>query len=122
VDAFIADPLCFPSLSASSMESFLSAFPLLADPNALRRVRQDLPIYVLSGSDDPIGQRLEGVRALVDRYGSAGVASVFHEFYPGGRHEMFHELNRREVFTDLLVWIAGILRRGINARTAPASV
>src|SRR5438874_11197049 len=28
VDAFIADPLCFPSLKPESMESFLDAFPL----------------------------------------------------------------------------------------------
>src|SRR5262249_41454065 len=42
---------------------------------------------------------------------SAGIASIAHDFYPGGRHEMLHELNRREVFTNLLVWISGILKR-----------
>jgi alpha-beta hydrolase superfamily lysophospholipase len=109
VDAFIADPLCFPSLKPSSMESFLDAFPRLADPGEIRKVRTDLPIYIFSGSDDPIGQRLEGVRALVDRYRSAGITSIAHDFYPGGRHEMLHELNRRDVFTNLLVWISGIL-------------
>jgi len=109
VDAFITDPLCFASLSCTSMESFLDALPRLADPTELRKVRQDLPIYILSGSDDPVGQRLEGVRALVDRYRSAGIARIAHDFYPGGRHEMFHELNRREVFTDLLVWISRVL-------------
>jgi len=109
VDAFIADPLCFPSLKPSSMESFLDAFPRLADPGEIRKVRTDLPIYIFSGSDDPIGQRLEGVRALIDRYRSAGITSIAHDFYPGGRHEMLHELNRRDVFTNLLVWISGIL-------------
>jgi alpha-beta hydrolase superfamily lysophospholipase len=111
VDAFIADPLCFPSLKASSMESFLDAFPRLADPREIRKVRTDLPIYIFSGSDDPVGQRLEGVRALVDRYRSAGITSIAHDFYPGGRHEMLHELNRREVVTNLLVWISGTLER-----------
>jgi alpha-beta hydrolase superfamily lysophospholipase len=57
VDAFIADPLCFPSLKARSMESFLDVFPRLADPREIRKVRTDLPIYVFSGSDDPIGQK-----------------------------------------------------------------
>ena len=32
VDAFIADPLCFPSLKVRSMESFVNAFARLADP------------------------------------------------------------------------------------------
>jgi hypothetical protein len=26
-----------------------------------------------------------------------------------GRHEMFHELNRREVFKNVLAWIPGVL-------------
>ena len=111
VDAFIADPLCFSSLTAKSMESFLDASPRLANPKEIRKVRQNLPIYIFSGSDDPVGERLKGVRALIDRYRSAGIASVAHDFYPGGRHEMLHELNRREVFTNLLVWISGILKR-----------
>src|SRR6185503_4839692 len=38
VDAFINDPLCFPSLSPSSMESFVDAFPRLADPREIRKV------------------------------------------------------------------------------------
>jgi alpha-beta hydrolase superfamily lysophospholipase len=111
VDAFIADPLCFPSLTAKSMESFLDASPRLADPKEIRKVRQNLPIYIFSGSDDPVGERLEGVRALIDRYRGAGIASIAHDFYPGGRHEMLHELNRREVFTNLLGWISSILER-----------
>ena len=46
---------------------------------------------------------------LRDRYRSAGITSIAHDFYPGGRHEMVHELNRREVFTNLLVWISGVV-------------
>jgi len=109
VDAFIKDPLCFPSLSASSMESFVDAFPRLVDPTAIRRVRPDLPIYIFSGSDDPVGGKLEGVRVLIDRYHSAGITSIAHDFYTGGRHEMLHEVNRREVITNLLVWLSGIV-------------
>jgi alpha-beta hydrolase superfamily lysophospholipase len=111
VDAFVNDPLCFPSLTAHSMESFVEAFPRLADPRELRKVREGLPIYIFSGSDDPVGQRLDGVRVLLDRYRGAGLASIAHDFYPGGRHEMLHELNRRDVITNLLVWISGILKR-----------
>ena len=109
VDAFINDPLCFPSLTPGSMQSFIEAFPRLADPRELRQVRADLPIYIFSGSDDPVGQKLEGVRVLMDRYHSAGLAEVAHDFYTGGRHEMLHELNRREVMTKLLVWISGVV-------------
>jgi len=111
VDAFINDPLCFPSLSATSMASFLDAFERLADPSEIRKVQEDLPIYIFSGSDDPIGQKLAGVRVLIDRYRSAGITSIAHDFYQGGRHEMLHETNRRDVITNLLVWLSGTLER-----------
>jgi len=109
VDKFINDPLCFPSLKPESMQSFLDAFPRLADPREIRKVRDDLPVYIFSGSDDPVGQRLEGVRVLIDRYRSAGFTSIAHDFYTGGRHEMLHETNRRDAITNLLVWISGVL-------------
>jgi alpha-beta hydrolase superfamily lysophospholipase len=110
VDAFINDPLCFPSLKPDSMQSFLGASPRLANPREIRNVPEDLPLYIFSGGDDPIGQRLEGVRVLIDRYRSAGLTSIADDFYSGGRHEMLHETNRRDVITNLLVWISGIAK------------
>jgi len=109
VDKFMNDPLCFSSLKPESMQSFIEAFPRLADRREIRRVRDDLPIYIFSGSDDPVGQRLEGVRVLIDRYRSAGLNSITHDFYTDGRHEMLHEINRRDVITNLLVWISAVL-------------
>src|SRR5438067_13656087 len=109
VDAFIKDPLCFPSLKPESMQSFLDTFPRLADPREIRKVRDDLPVYILSGSDDPLGQKLEGVRVLIDRYRSAGLTSIAHDFYTGGRHETLHETNHRDAITNLLVWLSGIV-------------
>ena len=70
-----------------------------------------LPVYILSGGDDPVGQRLEGVRVLIDRYRSAGLTSIAQDFYSGGRHEMLHEMNRRDVITNLLVWMSSIVER-----------
>ncbi len=111
VDAFVNDPLCFQSLKPESMQSFVDAFPRLADPRELRKIRDDLPVYIFSGSDDPVGQRLEGVRVLIDRYRSAGLTSIAHDFYSGARHEMLHEINRRDVITNLLVWMSSIVER-----------
>ena len=111
VDAFINDPLCFPSLKPESMQSFLGAFQRLADPREIRKIRDDLPVYILSGGDDPVGQRLEGVRVLIDRYRNAGLTSIAQDFYSGGRHEMLHETNRRDVITNLLVWMSSIVGR-----------
>lgn len=110
IDAFRNDPLCFATLLPKSTESFLAASSRLADPAAIAKIRPDLPIYLFSGSEDPIGQQLEGVRTLIKRYCKAGVRNISHVFYDGGRHEMLNDLNRVQVRTNLLLWLSAILR------------
>ena len=109
VDAFINDPLCFPELQPASFASFLSAAPRLSDPASLREIRDDLSIYLFSGSEDPVGQQLDGVELLIQRYEKAGIYDVSHDFYQGGRHEMLNEINREEVRERLLAWISSVL-------------
>src|SRR6185312_9857190 len=52
VDGFINDPLCFAELQPASFASFLAAAPRLSDPRDLHGIRDDLPIYLFSGSED----------------------------------------------------------------------
>ena len=108
VEAFMNDPLCFGWLQPESNASFFAAAPELADPARLRQIRKDLPIYVFSGSEDPVGQQLAGVSILIERYRAAGVRNVRHDFYEGGRHEMLNEINRDEVRANLLRWICEV--------------
>jgi alpha-beta hydrolase superfamily lysophospholipase len=111
VDAFLADPLCFEDLQPDSLISFLGTAPRLYDPVALRKIRGDLPIYLFSGSEDPVGQQLRGLHTLLCRYRDAGLRDIAFDFYPGGRHEMLNEINRRQVQTCLLGWISQTLKK-----------
>jgi alpha-beta hydrolase superfamily lysophospholipase len=111
VDAFISDPLCFDDLHPDSRVSFLGAAPRLSDPVALRKIRSDLPVYLFSGSEDPVGQQLRGLNRLIGRYREAGLSDIAFDFYPGGRHEMLNEINRDEVQARLLGWISRTLEK-----------
>jgi alpha-beta hydrolase superfamily lysophospholipase len=111
VDAFISDPLCFAELQPASLASFLAAAQRLSDLIQLRGIRDDLPIYLFSGHEDPVGQQLEGVQSLIDRYHKAGLYDISHDFYAGGRHEMLNEINRGEVRERLLAWIFAVIER-----------
>ena len=111
VDAFMADPRCFEDLHRESLVSFLGTAPRLSDPVALRKIRGDLPIYLFSGSEDPVGQQLRGLHTLIGRYRDARLRDIAFDFYTGGRHEMLNETNRREVQTRLLGWISRTLEK-----------
>jgi len=111
VDKFMNNPSCFAQLQPASFASFLAAAPRLSDPDHLLRIRKDLPIYVISGSEDPVGQQLQGVRVMIDRYRRAGLKDISCDFYSGGRHEMLNEINRDEVQARLLNWISSLVQK-----------
>jgi alpha-beta hydrolase superfamily lysophospholipase len=114
VNAFINDPLCFAELQPASAASFLGAARRLSDSVSLSSIRSDLPMYLFSGSEDPVGQQLEGVRVLMSRYRKAGIREISADFYSGGRHEMLNEINRIEVRARLLGWISAMLERELR--------
>jgi len=107
----MADPLCFEDLHPDSLVSFVGTAPRLCDPVALRNIRGDLPIYLFSGSEDPVGQQLRGLHKRIARYRDAGLRDIAFDFYAGGRHEMLNEINRRQVQTRLLGWISRTLEK-----------
>jgi alpha-beta hydrolase superfamily lysophospholipase len=121
VESFMADPLCFAGLCAESLASLFGAAPRLRDPGALSRIRRDLPIYLFSGNEDPVGQQLRGVHTLIGRYRDAGLHDIAFDFYTGGRHEMLNEINRREVQARLLGWISQTLET-LNDDDLPVSI
>jgi alpha-beta hydrolase superfamily lysophospholipase len=104
----MSDLLCFGWLQPESNASFFAAAPQLADPARLRRIRKDLPIYIFSGTEDPVGQQLAGVSVLIERYRAAGIRNVRHNFSEGGRHEMLNEINRDEVRANVFRWICEV--------------
>ena len=111
VDRFMHDPLCFAQLKPAALASFLASARQLASPEHLQSIRRDLPVYVLSGTDDSAGQQLKGVGQLLARYRQAGIAHLTSDFYRGGRHEMLNEINRDEVIANLLRWINETLEK-----------
>ncbi len=101
VDKYIADPLCGFPLTNQLAADLAEALADLASPKLAQAIRKDLPIYVVSGSSDPVGAKLQG---LLDVYRAAGL-NVTANIYPDGRHEMLNETNRDEVTRDLLAWL-----------------
>src|SRR5215469_989808 len=122
IDAVMNDALCFDELGPAAFASILAAAPLLSDPVNLRKIRDDLPIYLFSGSEDTVGQQLEGVRILIQRYQQAGIYDISHDFYTGGRHEMLNEINRSEVRARLLGWISAVLEKVARRPSGPRQI
>ena len=105
MDAYLADPLCNFLPTVGMFRDMMGGLQFIADKANLSKMDKDTPIYFLSGDRDPVGSMGRGVRKVEELFRSAGCRDVTVKLYPGGRHEMFNEINRQEVFGNLLAWI-----------------
>lgn len=101
VDLYVADPLCGFDLPVSTTPSLFANGERLAHPTS---VRHDLPLLIISGSDDPLSGGGQLTELLGQRYTEAGVIDVTVKVYPGARHEVFNELNRDQITADVISW------------------
>lgn len=69
------------------------------------------PMYIFSGSNDPVGAYGTGTKKLYEFYKKLGYRDITLKIYTEGRHEMLNEINRYEVYKDLLVWLDRRSRR-----------
>ena len=105
VDLYVADPLCGQTFTSGFFADLLAGLAGINDRRRVARVRRDLPILLVAGDKDPVGDNGKGVRAVREQYASVGVADVTCTLYPGARHEIFNETSRDEVTADVVAWL-----------------
>ena len=108
VRKYVDDPHCGAVLRTGSLLAMIRGTREAASEKGIARIPKELPVYVLSGTADPVHNELKGLDRLCGRYAAAGL-SVERKLYEQGRHEMFNELNRDEVLDDLVCWFDDIL-------------
>ncbi|KEK22958.1 alpha/beta fold hydrolase [Bacillus gaemokensis] len=105
VDRYIEDPLCGFICSTSFYRELFNGVLEVNKLEEYKKTPKDLPIHIFSGDHDPVGNMGKGVKEVYEMYKKCGVKDVTIRLYENGRHEMFHEVNRHEVFQDLIDWL-----------------
>jgi alpha-beta hydrolase superfamily lysophospholipase len=105
VQKYIDDPLCGFVSPASLWLEFLSGFEKIYDSKQEQKIRKDLPIYFISGSLCVIGNKTKWVMGMINRLKKYGMKDVTYKFYQDARHEIFNEINRDEVYHDVINWL-----------------
>jgi alpha-beta hydrolase superfamily lysophospholipase len=105
VDAYIADPLCGQLCSVGFYRDMARAVKRIHRADEMKRIRKELPVYIFSGSADPVGDMGESPTALVLAYRHLKIKDLETVLYPDARHEALNETNREEVTESLLSWL-----------------
>lgn len=101
---YVDDPLCGFVLRAGGFCDLYAGAREARQPRHHADIPSKLPIYLFSGSDDPVHGGGKNLDRLVKAYRKVN-SRVTERRYPGGRHELLNETNRDEVTADLLAWL-----------------
>ena len=94
--------VCF---TGSAFADFFGGLEALTYEKDIAVMPKDLPVYFMSGDQDPVGQMGKGVQQVADQFRRIGMQDVTVKLYKDARHELFNELNRDEVTADLIAWL-----------------
>ncbi|MDX1756413.1 MAG: alpha/beta fold hydrolase [Marinobacter sp.] len=98
VDRYLADPYCGFECTIGLWYDFVTGM-LTIDPQQWRR---DLPVHLIAGSADPVGEMGRGVSLHCEALHNAGIAVATFRLYNSARHELINEVNAQEVWQHLL--------------------
>ncbi len=105
VDRYVADPLCGFTFTVNGFATLFELISRLYQPENLERIPKKIPVLLVSGASDPVGDYGRGVRRTYDSLRAAGLENLQMKLYEDGRHEILNELNREEVAQDIYHWL-----------------
>ncbi len=105
VDKFISDELCGYKYTVSGMRALFMTLKVVSSRRWYNTIPLSMPIFLISGSMDPVGDYGKGVKEVYKTLKKTGHKNVTMKIYEDARHEILNETNRKEVYADIIEWL-----------------
>ena len=109
VDKYIEDPLCGFVCSSGFFYDLFTGLELIHHNTLIQSIPKQLPVLIISGDQDPVGDYSQGVQNVIDQYKKFGLENLTSKFYEGARHELLNETNKEEVYEDIYEWLRSVM-------------
>jgi len=106
VEKYMRDPYCGFVCTAGFFYDLISGMERIHHNKHIERIPKELPMFIFSGEQDPVGGRTKGVQKVIAQYERNGLQNIDSVFFKEGRHEMLNEVNKHEVFNAVHSWIS----------------
>ena len=98
---FMSDKRCGFHFSASALGDLIKLVENTNHKRLIAATSKTMPILILAGDNDPVGNYGEGPVKVADIFKKSG-ANVELKLYPGVRHEILNDTSREEAIADIL--------------------
>ena len=105
VKTYYNEPRCTYMFTVNGYKGLFEAVNYSCNPENATKIPNKLPLFIVSGEQDPVGGLGKGVKDVYDMYKAAGMYDLTYKLYKNDRHEILNETDKQTVFEDLLAWM-----------------
>lgn len=105
VKAYGTEPKCSFMFTVNGYIGLFEAVHYACNQENVNQYSKKLPIFLVSGKNDPVGDMGFGVMKTYYMLEKAGIPDITYKLYENDRHEILNETDRQQVFEDLLAWM-----------------
>jgi len=105
VQKYRDDPYCGFVCSVGFFQDLFFGLNYISKKEHNQWIRFTLPVYIVSGDKDPVGDFGKGPEKVADLYLECQLEDVTVNIFKDARHEILNEINRKDVYADILEWM-----------------
>lgn len=105
VKKYYETPSCSFMFTLNGYQGLFEAANFSCRAENAKKIPQKLPLFLVSGEQDPVGGLGKGVKEVYYLYQEAGLLDLTYKLYENDRHEILNETDRQIVYEDLLAWM-----------------
>lgn len=109
VKKYLNDPLCGFLFTAKGFTDLFGVLDSVSKADWYEKVPKDLPIYLIAGKEDPVGNYGAGVKTVFEELKKTGHTKVTMKLFDRMRHEILNEFGKEEVMINIAQWCQKIL-------------
>lgn len=106
---YASDPFCTFHFTVSALSDLFTLSDCANSRQTYAAIPASLPIYLICGDGDPVGNYAKGVRRVADEFTLSGHSRTDLTVYPGCRHELLNEIGKEKIMQDIAAWINEVL-------------
>ncbi|MCR4695342.1 MAG: lysophospholipase [Pseudobutyrivibrio sp.] len=105
IEKYYQDKYCTYTFTANAYKGLVETTLYDSSLDCLSKTKKDIPYLIASGGQDPVGNLGKGPEIVATAYRRAGIKDVTLQIYKGDRHEILNEVDREQVYQDILKWM-----------------